>query len=203
MRERVYSDGMMNIQTRVFNFQCFSSCYSITPFWNFWGPQNRHGIFLGSIFGPGIFWGFLEALGIFLGLDFWFHLIIPVTWNPEYPPPPPVLHPLKTPLLKLPVDRVPRRIFGICPIWSSGFGIVKQNRVEIRDWKNARDVGCQIKGLSEIWGRDYEIKEPFWGSSINSNNLSFFVTGSLVTILWTVTMQLPTPWNTFWEKPCN
>ena len=35
MRERIYSDGMMNIQTRVFNFQCFSLCYSITPFWNF------------------------------------------------------------------------------------------------------------------------------------------------------------------------
>ena len=30
----------------------------------------------------------LEALGIFLGFDFCPHLIIPVTWNPEYPPPP-------------------------------------------------------------------------------------------------------------------
>ena len=30
----------------------------------------------------------LEALGIFLGFDFCPHLIIPVTWNPEYPPSP-------------------------------------------------------------------------------------------------------------------
>ena len=35
MREGIYSDGKMNKQTRVFNFQCFSLCYSITPFWNF------------------------------------------------------------------------------------------------------------------------------------------------------------------------
>jgi len=34
----------------------------------------------------GFFWVLLEALGIFLGLDFWLHSIIPVTWNPEYPP---------------------------------------------------------------------------------------------------------------------
>ena len=32
------------------------------------------------------FWILLEALGIFLGLDFWLSSIIPVTWNPEYPP---------------------------------------------------------------------------------------------------------------------
>ena len=36
----------------------------------------------------------LDFLGVnfwsrdFLGLDFWLHSIIPVTWNPEYPPPP-------------------------------------------------------------------------------------------------------------------
>ena len=34
----------------------------------------------------GFFGVLLEALGIFLGLDFWLHSIIPVTWNPEYPP---------------------------------------------------------------------------------------------------------------------
>ena len=28
----------------------------------------------------------LEALGISLSLDFWLHSIMPVTWNPEYPP---------------------------------------------------------------------------------------------------------------------
>ena len=33
----------------------------------------------------GFFWVLLEALGIFGGLDFWLHSIIPITWNPEYP----------------------------------------------------------------------------------------------------------------------
>ena len=37
------------------------------------------GFFGGLIFGSGIFWVLLEALGIFLGLDFFPHLIIPVT----------------------------------------------------------------------------------------------------------------------------
>ena len=67
MRGRIYSDGMMNKQTRVFNFQCFSLCYSITPFWNFQGPQNRHGIFWGSIFGPGSFLGFAGSPRDFFG----------------------------------------------------------------------------------------------------------------------------------------
>ena len=44
------------------------------------------GFFGGLVFGPRFFWVLLEALGIFLGLDFWLHSIIPVTWNPEYPP---------------------------------------------------------------------------------------------------------------------
>ena len=34
----------------------------------------------------GFFWVLLEALGILLGLDFWLHSIMPVTWNPKYPP---------------------------------------------------------------------------------------------------------------------
>ena len=59
---------MMNKQTRVFNFQCFSLCYSITPSWNFyWGPQNRHGIFWGLIFGPGSFLGFAGSPRDFFG----------------------------------------------------------------------------------------------------------------------------------------
>ena len=36
------------------------------------------GVFLGSNFGP----------GIFLGFDFCPHSTIPVTWKPEYSPPP-------------------------------------------------------------------------------------------------------------------
>ena len=43
--------------------------------------------FLGGLsFGPGIFLGFVESLGIFLGLDFCPRLNIPITWNPEYLP---------------------------------------------------------------------------------------------------------------------
>ena len=33
----------------------------------------------------GFFGVLLEAQRIFLGLDFWLHSIIPVTWNPEHP----------------------------------------------------------------------------------------------------------------------
>ena len=45
-----------------------------------WGSEILHGRFRGLIFGP----------GIFLGFDFCPHSIIPNTWNPEYPPPPPL-----------------------------------------------------------------------------------------------------------------
>ena len=69
MRERIYSDGMMNKQTRVFNFQCFSLWHYPFLAWDF----------LGLNFWSGIFGVLLEALGIFLGLDFWLHSSIPVT----------------------------------------------------------------------------------------------------------------------------
>jgi len=32
---------------------------------------------------------------------------------------------------------------GISLVWSSGFGILKQNSGEIRDWKNVQEVGYQ------------------------------------------------------------
>ena len=48
--------------------------------WDFLGVNFR------SVLVQGFFWVLLKALGIFLGLDFWLHSIIPVTWNPEYPP---------------------------------------------------------------------------------------------------------------------
>ena len=48
---------------------------------NFYNSEIRHGIF----------WVLFEALGIFLGFKFCPHSIIPVTWNPEYSPPPPEL----------------------------------------------------------------------------------------------------------------
>ena len=44
------------------------------------------GFFGGYLLVQGFFGVLLEALGIFLGLDFWLHSITPVTWNPEYPP---------------------------------------------------------------------------------------------------------------------
>ena len=51
------------------------TCYTIVC-------RNRHGIFWGLIFGPGIFLGFAGSPRDFLGVDFWLHSIIPVTWNP-------------------------------------------------------------------------------------------------------------------------
>ena len=47
--------------------------------WDFFGVNFWP--FLGVLLGV-----LLEAPGIFLGLDFWLHLIILVTWNPKYPP---------------------------------------------------------------------------------------------------------------------
>ena len=55
------------------------TCYTIVC-------RNRHGIFWGLIFGRGIFLGFAGSPRDFLGLDFWLYSVIPVTWNPEYPP---------------------------------------------------------------------------------------------------------------------
>ena len=46
---------------------------------NFNGSEIRRGIFGRLNFGPGIFLGLFEALGIFLGFDFCLHSIIPVT----------------------------------------------------------------------------------------------------------------------------
>ena len=43
----------------------------------------------GLIFGPWIFWALLKVLGFFFCFDFCPNSIIPVTRNPEYPPPPP------------------------------------------------------------------------------------------------------------------
>ena len=49
---------------------------SFNAFWNFQGWEVRHGIFLGLVFGP----------GIFSGSEFYPHSIIPVNWNLEYHP---------------------------------------------------------------------------------------------------------------------
>ena len=58
------------------------TCYTIVCI----VPCARHGIFWGLIFGPGIFLGFAGSPRDFLGLDFWLHSIIPLTWNSKYPP---------------------------------------------------------------------------------------------------------------------
>ena len=68
------------VQTNVFGYclivkygvALHRTCYTIVC-------RNRHGIFLGLIFGPGIFLGFAGSPRDFLGLDFWLHSIIPVT----------------------------------------------------------------------------------------------------------------------------
>ena len=60
-------------------------------------------------------------------------------------------------------------------IWGSGFGIIKQNRGKIPDWKYARELPVRwdaknkngITGLHEILRQDYEIEEPYWGPSYN------------------------------------
>ena len=58
MRERIYSDGMMNKQTRVFNFQCFSLCYSTTPFLELLRATKSAWDFLGVNFWSRDFFGF-------------------------------------------------------------------------------------------------------------------------------------------------
>ena len=88
LKERIYSGGMMKKQTWVFNFQCFSLCFSITPFWNFYGPQNRHGIFWGLIFGPGIFLGFAGSPRDFFGSWLLAPLNHPRHLKSQVPPPP-------------------------------------------------------------------------------------------------------------------
>ena len=54
--------------------------------WCFLGSKNRHWIFLGLVVSPGIFTGLVRSPRDFLGFDFYLHSIIPVNWNPEYPP---------------------------------------------------------------------------------------------------------------------
>ena len=55
---------------------------------NFYGSGIRHGILWGLNFDPGIFGGYIWSPKDFLGVYFCPHWNIPVTWNPEYPPPP-------------------------------------------------------------------------------------------------------------------
>ena len=62
----------------------FWFCSLVT--WNFKSHKNGMGFFGGYILVRGFFGVLLEALVIFLGLDFWLHSITLVTWNPDYPP---------------------------------------------------------------------------------------------------------------------
>ena len=67
MRERIYSDGMMNKQTRVFNFQCFLCVRALPLSGTFKGHKIGMGFLGGLIFGPGIFWGFAGSPREFFG----------------------------------------------------------------------------------------------------------------------------------------
>ena len=68
MRERIYSDGMMNKQTRVFNFQCFLCVLALPLSGTFKGHKIGMGFFGGRvIFGPGIFGGFAGSPRDFFG----------------------------------------------------------------------------------------------------------------------------------------
>ena len=67
-------------------FNVFLCAIALPLSGSFKGHKIGMGFFGGLFLVQGFFWVLLEALGIFLGLDFWLHSIIPVTWNPEYPP---------------------------------------------------------------------------------------------------------------------
>ena len=61
---------------------------------------------------------------------------------------------------------------GISFIWSSGFGIVKQNPGS-SGWKvcarvKMPEITVGITGLHELFGWDYGIEEPYWVASHNT-----------------------------------
>ena len=63
-------------------FKTYVSIFRVLSFNAFWK------FFMARKFGMGFVGVLMEALGIFLGFDFVPHSIIPVTWDPEYTPPP-------------------------------------------------------------------------------------------------------------------
>ena len=67
MRERIYSDGIMN------------KIIALPLSGTFKGHKIGKGFLGGLNFSPGILGGFAGSPWDFLGLDFWLHLIIPVT----------------------------------------------------------------------------------------------------------------------------
>ena len=58
---------MMNKQTRVLNFQCFSLCYSLPLSGTFKGHKIGTGVLGGLIFVTGSFWGFAGSPKDFFG----------------------------------------------------------------------------------------------------------------------------------------
>lgn len=83
-------DKLRSINKRNVQFLVDFCVTSFNPFWKlrlwdatcefFWGEGG------GLIFDPcSSYLGFLGSLGIFSGCDFFSHLIIHVSWNPEYP----------------------------------------------------------------------------------------------------------------------
>ena len=63
---------------------------------------------------------------------------------------------------------------GISIIWNSGFGIrdLKEksgrvSRLKVCTGGGMPKITLGITGLHEIWGRDYRIEEPYWGTSFS------------------------------------
>ena len=79
MRERIYSDGMMNKQTRVFNFQCFFCVIALPLSGTFQGHKISMGIFWvppwgadshsPTPYGCVVFFGKKDASGLYLVVE--------------------------------------------------------------------------------------------------------------------------------------
>ena len=79
MKERIYSDGIMDKQHECSISNVFLCVIALPLSGIFKGFKIGMGFLGGQFLVQGFFWVLLEALGIFLGLGFWLHLIIPVT----------------------------------------------------------------------------------------------------------------------------
>ena len=124
---------------------------SFNAFWKFLRFKNLSWDFLVLTFCPGIFVQvLLEALGICFGFDFCPHLIIPVTWIPEYPPPPPPSSP----------GHVLVRTLGLS-LWNDHIIIWKTGNFTV---DNKPIMEAQLGGKQDwhfLWYKRYCVKNHF------------------------------------------